>query len=64
MPFIAWVLLVYFSLASFTSMSAMIAKGVKEAKSAAEGVATTVSILMTAAFYGWLIWIVIQLGTR
>jgi uncharacterized membrane protein len=64
MPFIAWVLLVYFSLASLASMSSLIAKGMKEAKSAAEGTATAVSILMTAAFYAWLIWIVVQLGTR
>jgi hypothetical protein len=64
MPLTAWVLLVYFSLASLTTMSAMIAKGMKEAKSAAEGVATTVSILMTVAFYVGMIWAVVQLGTR
>jgi len=64
MPFIAWVLVIYFSLTSFVTLASMIAKGMKEAKSAAEGAASVISILLTVALYGWLVWAVVQLGTR
>jgi len=63
MPLIAWILVGWFSLSGVIVLAGMVSKGMKEAKSAAEGVTTTVSILVTMALYGWLIWAVVRLAT-
>lgn len=63
MPVIAWVLVFYFTLTAAVSLGSMIAKSAKEAKSALDGAATVISILLTMALYGWLIWVIVQLGT-
>jgi len=64
MPVIAWVLVFYFALTAGVSLGSMIGKAMVEAKSALDGAATVISILLTMALYAWLIWAVVQLGTR
>jgi len=63
MPLIAWILVVWFSLSGVVVLTGMIAKGMKAAKTAADGVAQTISILLTIALYVWLVWAVVRLAT-
>jgi len=63
MPFIAWILVVYFSLSSLVVLTGQITEGMKAAKTAADGAAQTVSILLTIALYVWLVWAVVRLAT-
>ena len=63
MPFIAWILVIYFSLSFLVVLAGMVTKGMKAAKTAADGAAQTVSILLTVALYAWLVWAVVQLAT-
>jgi flagellar biogenesis protein FliO len=63
MPLIAWILVVWFSLSGFVTLASMLAKGMKEAATAAETMGSAVSILLTIALYGWLVWAVVRLAT-
>ena len=63
MPLIAWILVVWFSLSGVVTLTSMVAKGMKAAKTAADGVAQTISILLTIALYVWLVWAVVRLAT-
>lgn len=61
MPFIAWILVIWLSLSGGVTLASLIAKEAVSPKSTAA--ATTVSALLTAALYSWMVWAVIQLAT-
>lgn len=63
MPVIAWILVVWFALSGFVALVQMVAKGTRAAKDATATAAATISILLTVALYGWLVWAVVQLAT-